>query len=254
MATLSARDVHAVLELVGEAHHAETLDGFRAGLLPAIRRVIACDWISYNEVRADGTVHAALIDPLPDAQVFAAWDRYARQNPIVAHYLETRDGRAYRFSDLITQAELHDLDLYRYVYGPMGVEYQLAVELPGPPDLTIGIALSRGEPDFTMRDRAVLDLARPHLIQAWRNVQLRAPAAALPAPALLHARLERLGLTRREAQILAMLMRGRSTASVAAELSISPRTLHKHAERIHQKLGVHTRAAAVASAWASVTG
>ncbi len=251
MAPLTASDVHAVLELVGEAHHAETLDQFRASLLPAIQRVIPCDWISYNEVGADGTIHAALIDPIPDARLYAEWDKYALQNPIVSYYQETRDGRAYRFSDFVTRDELHALELYQHVYGPMGVEYQLAVALPGPPDLTIGIALSNGARDFTMRDREVLDLARPHLIQAWRNVQLRAPA--LPVPEELRRRLTGLGLTAREAEILDQLMRGGSTASVAGQLGISPRTLHKHSERIRTKLGVHTRAEAVAAAWAAVT-
>ena len=37
----------------------------------------------------------------------------------------------------------------------------------------IGVALSRGGKDFTERDRRVLDLTRPHLIQAYRNAEVR---------------------------------------------------------------------------------
>lgn len=254
MAALPARDVHAVLELVGEIHHAESLDEFRAGVLPAVQRLVPCDWVSYNEVGADGTIHAVLVDPIPPAHLFPLWDRYALQNPIVAHYQRTSDGRAYRFSDFLTRAEYHALDLYQHVYKPLGVEHQVAIEMPSPADITIGIALSRKRRDFSQRDRDVLNLARPHLIQAWRNAQRRAPELARPTPVVPEPdRLRLLGMSRREAEVLQLLMQGSATADVAATLGISPRTVHKHSERIREKLGVHSRAAVVAAAWSSLS-
>ena len=48
------------------------------------------------------------------------------------------------------------------------------------------------------------------------------------------------------------MMRGRATAEIAAALAISPRTIHKHAERIYDKLGVHDRIAAVSAAWSAL--
>lgn len=254
MAALPARDVHAVLELVGEIHHAESLDEFRAGVLPAVKRLVPCEWVSYNEVGADGTIHAVLVDPIPPSHLFPLWDRYALQNPIVAFYQRTHDGRAYRFSDFLTRAEYHALELYQHVYGPLGVEYQVAIAMPSPPDLTIGIALSRKRGDFSQRDRDVLDLARPHLIQAWRNAQRRGPAAERPAVVPEPERLRLLGMSKREAEVLQLLMQGSATDDVAATLGISPRTVHKHSERIREKLGVHSRAAVVAAAWSSLSG
>lgn len=250
---LSTHDVLAVLEFVGDVHHAETLDDFRAALLPAVRHLVPCDWVSYNEVDADGTVHAALVQPGADPRLHAAWSRYALQNPIVAHYQQTRDGRAYRLSDFLTRDELHSLELYRYVYAPMGVEYQVAVALPSAPDITIGVALSRGDRDFTDRDRGVLDLARPHVIQAWRNARIGPARGRLSAEAI-RAHLCARGLSEREADVLQRFMAGASTAAVAAELQISTRTVHKHAERIHAKLGAGTRAEAIARAWTELVG
>ena len=55
--------------------------------------------------------------------------------------------------------------------------HQIAITLPSQPTLTIGIALS-DERRFTARDRELLDLARPHLVGAYRNAQLHAIAAA----------------------------------------------------------------------------
>jgi hypothetical protein len=42
--------------------------------------------------------------------------RHRHENPIAQHYARTRDGRAYRFSDLITRRELRALALYQQVY------------------------------------------------------------------------------------------------------------------------------------------
>ena len=49
------------------------------------------------------------------------------------------------------------------------------------------------------------------------------------------------GLTRREAEVLVSLARGRSNPQIADDLSISRKTVSSHLERIYTKLGVSTR-------------
>lgn len=173
MAELTSRDIRAVLDLVGEAHHADDLAMFREHVLPSIRTLVPADYASYNEVWEDGRVGATLVAPdLPD-WAYESWAVYAHQNPLVRHYRRTRDGRAYRFSDVIDRAEYQRLELYRLLYARLGVEYQVAVAMAAPPALVIGLVLSRGDQDFSERDRQLLNLARPHLIQAYRNVETR---------------------------------------------------------------------------------
>ena len=55
-------------------------------------------------------------------------------------------------------------------------------------------------------------------------------------------------LTPREREVLALLAEGRQQAEIAARLFITPRTVAKHIERILAKLGVHSRAQAIAVA------
>jgi DNA-binding response OmpR family regulator len=57
------------------------------------------------------------------------------------------------------------------------------------------------------------------------------------------------GLTSRELQVLHLLAEGRSQSEIAKELVISPKTVGTHLERILGKLGVHSRAQAVAVAY-----
>jgi DNA-binding CsgD family transcriptional regulator len=49
------------------------------------------------------------------------------------------------------------------------------------------------------------------------------------------------GLTRREAAVIVALARGRSNPQIAAELSISRKTVSAHLEHVYTKLGVSTR-------------
>jgi DNA-binding response OmpR family regulator/DNA-binding CsgD family transcriptional regulator len=57
---------------------------------------------------------------------------------------------------------------------------------------------------------------------------------------------DRLGLTRREAQVLLWLGKGKSNRDIATILGLSPRTVNKHLEQIFAKLGVENRTAAAA--------
>lgn len=71
----------------------------------------------------------------------------------------------------------------------------------------------------------------------------------------LHLRTRPLGpsvratLTRRESEVLRMLSQGLTQHEIAGRLSIKPKTVGTHIEHVLQKLGVHSRAQAVALAF-----
>jgi DNA-binding CsgD family transcriptional regulator len=58
----------------------------------------------------------------------------------------------------------------------------------------------------------------------------------------------KLGLSRREADVLLCIARGQSNAEIGASLRMSPRTAKKHLEHIFKKLSVKTRLAAAVKA------
>ena len=78
-------------------------------------------------------------------------------------------------------------------------------------------------------------LARVHNLLGRRHV---------PAARAIAAR-----LTRREFEVLRLLAAGRGPDEIARLLVISPKTVGAHVERIYVKLGVQTRAQAVAVAY-----
>jgi DNA-binding CsgD family transcriptional regulator len=59
-----------------------------------------------------------------------------------------------------------------------------------------------------------------------------------------------LGLTRRETEVLAWVVEGKTSAGIASILGMSRRSVEKHLEHIYPKLGVETRTAAAARALA----
>jgi len=58
-------------------------------------------------------------------------------------------------------------------------------------------------------------------------------------------------LTRREREVLQLLVAGKTDRAIAEELFIGTRTVESHVAHIFEKLGVHSRAAAAAAAVAA---
>jgi DNA-binding CsgD family transcriptional regulator len=252
-----------LIELIGGVVGLLDLDEFLPGLLQALRSAVPCDWISLNDLAPDPAQTAVLIEPEFPPEAHALYALHAFENPLVERYQRTSDGRAYRFSDVVTPEQLHATALFREFYAPLGLEYQIAFTLPHPPRRLLAVALSRASDDFSDAARDLLDAARPFLIQAYRNavehtgllkeieMRQRNPRLPLDDPALVDA-LGARGVTTREAEVLAWLATGRSNRAVAELLGVSERTVQKHVERCFRKLKVQTRRDAVAFAWSLI--
>jgi DNA-binding NarL/FixJ family response regulator len=70
----------------------------------------------------------------------------------------------------------------------------------------------------------------------------------LPDQASSRGGAERLGLTEREAEVLALLAEGRTNRQIGQELFITEKTASVHVSRILMKLGVSNRGEAAAAA------
>jgi DNA-binding CsgD family transcriptional regulator len=176
---VSDRDLRALLGLIETVNSARDPHAFRASVLPAVRELVPCAHAAYNEIDHRGGGAYALIDPEAhfEGDGEATLAELAPQNPLITHFAKTRDGRALQIADFLTEDEWRATDFYKLLLEPNGVLHQMAITLPSQPTLTIGIVLNDGR-KFAPRDRDLLDLARPHLVGAYRNAQLHAIAAA----------------------------------------------------------------------------
>ena len=114
-----------------------------------------------------------------------------------------------------------------------------------------GLCSWLGEPGSLVGAFVIVDLAarRPddHTERTGRH-QFRcgyarfAGRAARACSAELGVAPSRAGLTERELDVLRLLAAGRTKAQIAADLVISPSTVHTHTVHIYAKCGVSTRA------------
>lgn len=182
-------DIELVLELVGEAYNFEDLGEFRTGVIEVLNRVVPSDRIAYNEI-APGEALAVMI-PEHEYGLMPRFAALSHENPLIERIRRTGDGRPYRISDVVDQATFHATALYQEFYRPMKIETQVAFSLPSRPQLLVGIALTRERDDFSDREVQLLALARPHLMQAYRNAELR--GARIATLVALEAGLDTLG-------------------------------------------------------------
>lgn len=89
-----------------------------------------------------------------------------------------------------------------------------------------------GRARFTETEIGSMRIVKPHLANLYSNLsQSRAARKSRP----------RVPLSRREGEIADLLCEGVSPARIGSRLCISPRTVDKHIESIHRKLGVSSR-------------
>ncbi len=132
-----------------------------------------------------------------------------------------------RISDVTSAAAWRENPIYREVLRPQGLaRHTVAVAVTGgAPGAVSWYAFNRDR-DFASREVALLARVQPML--ALVHGRRRAPLG----PSAPTGR-----LTAREREVLAHLARGLTSAATARRLGISKRTVDKHVEHVHAKLG-----------------
>jgi DNA-binding CsgD family transcriptional regulator len=122
----------------------------------------------------------------------AAFAHWAYQHPLVDMHFLGFAPRATRLTDLLSRARWQRLEVYNDCYRQMGpVDWEIAVQIQRSPTTVKCVALQRVRPDFSERDRALLDVLAPHLRAAYARVQ--ASAEVQRRVALLEQGLEERG-------------------------------------------------------------
>jgi DNA-binding CsgD family transcriptional regulator len=182
LSALGPSDHAMILDVLDVVSRAVDVDEFATAMVRGVRAAVPCDVVTLNEVdpakdRVVFVAEPATWNPSPElSQILAA---LVAGHPLVRLFNETGDGSARKISDVWATGVFHQSDLYRRVYEPMGVEFQMSITLPAPLPVIVALALNREAADFGERDRVVLNTLRPHLAQMWRSARERSRLAAL---------------------------------------------------------------------------
>jgi DNA-binding CsgD family transcriptional regulator len=237
MEGLQDRDYRAALEFIEVAWALADERAFTDGTLAALNELIPSDVVAYDELdrlQRQG-LYSVVVGEEDDGEEEWFW-RIVDEHPLCRHQQAYLDFSANRLSDVIPRQRLVNSRVYAEWFRPLGIAAELEIGVARSRTHTCTFILDRATGDFSDRDRAVLELVRPHL-QRIREMSKLRRAVAHTDPAELNQ------LTPRETEIVELVAAGLTNAAIAERLWISPGTVKKHLENVYAKLGVGNRTA-----------
>ena len=146
-------------------------------------------------------------------------------------------GVAAKMSDFLTLRRFRGSGLHAAMCKPFGIDYVMKICLQTG-SAGANMVFDRGGRDFSERDRAVLELLGPHLaLIRRRNRQHAVGSRGNEATS---------SLTAREREVVDLVAQGWTNGEIGAALFISTGTVRKHLDNVYAKLGVRSRAQAIA--------
>ncbi len=181
MARLKQSDLHAfskALTVLYADSQAGTLPG---RILTTLRRLFDCEFAGFAllDLRRAHWHFSEISPAVREWPGTAIYRRYLRDDPVASHVLRTRDPAAFKMSDFWSLREYRASKLYAEVFRPVGCDRRMGFVVLGASPVNLATALNRQGRDFTEEERALLDLLRPHLIQA--NAQAHTDQLAVAA-------------------------------------------------------------------------
>jgi hypothetical protein len=184
--TVSEKDLRTLLGIVNDHRSDLPEAGLPWSLLTDLMDQIRCDALAFFAIDSSRKASSFSQDVLPpddgdDERVF--WDNYWVCDPCCYPDRSGDLRSVVKVSDFYSARQWHSAGMYCDLAQRWGLEHELLLFLPaGPgsaagPGQTVRLIFYR-EPglDFSERDRALLQLLRPHLHQAY----LDADGAAMP--------------------------------------------------------------------------
>ena len=151
------------------------LDAFPRHVFAAVTPLVRCDFFSYNEFDGDGTLKVVHCEPgLPAAAtdfLTAIGPDFSREHPTVSYVSQTGAPQPFKITDFTSQRQWRQTRLYNEFYEPLECEYQMAFASPLP-EGQMALAFNSASRDYSEEDRQLLELLRPHLMQAHVNAQI----------------------------------------------------------------------------------
>jgi len=246
MTALTESDYRGALDVLRIAHEVDDGVPFSGDVLAALRRLIPSAIVTSQEW--DPALGYRLVvdgaDRADFGPVWSLYDHVIDQDPFPARPQGVARrvaplGVACRFSDVLTLRQFRRLDLHAEICRPLGINHVMKLFFAVGETGAGYVVLDSQRRAFSDRDRAVLDVLAPHLAlirqrhRRLADASLETVGAAAP-------------LSPREREILRLVASGMTNREIAACLFIAPGTVRKHLDNIYAKLGVRSRAQAVA--------
>lgn len=269
MEQLKQSDFMRLMECLGHIYACTDAGAFAARVLSILPQVIPTDQVTFDQIDpvTMRITHAATPFTAPP-EMLPIFEMHMHEHPWIgrlyprerrgspsAKQLKRKGtpllGAALKMSDALSDGQFRRLGLYNEFYRHFRIEYQMVIPLIIDSRTLIGITFNRDRRDFSEKERLILNILGPHIVQAYRNAQavtsLAVRAAGLQEASGTGVRAPMrpgTAMTPREREVLHYVAMGKTNIEVAMILGIAPSTVKTHLERIYEKLGVYNRTAA----------
>jgi DNA-binding CsgD family transcriptional regulator len=171
---LTQREARSVLDALQELAAARDLATFCARAAAVLPRLVPCELGTYNDLDLESRSVAWTVNEsdrlFPGAiEIFQGC---LHENPYLPYRRRTRDAGVVRLSDLVSERRFRATGLYNEFYRPLRLHHSMAGALWLDRRKLVALAVYRGRPDFSERERRCLAAVRSHLTQVYRSVQL----------------------------------------------------------------------------------
>jgi DNA-binding CsgD family transcriptional regulator len=239
--TVTERDLRRMLDVIDLGRQAGPDELFPRELMHALTGLIPADAVSFQISRpldrvvvATEELTEALIDPgdgWEDLFWRSYWDVGVCSRPQVTGDYES----VWMISDYLSRREFAGSIVGEW-FRVIGARTEISLPFPvrGTEDRRL-LLFRTTDQDFTERDRLLLRMLRPHFVEIHRDLERR--RTRIPQ------------LTDRQLQLLHLVAEGHTNTQIAHRLFVAEGTVRKHLENIYERLGVTSRAAAVATAF-----
>ena len=178
LVALKEKDYQRLLAFVSTINALGDFDeqNFPGQLVSSLSNLIQADSVSYNHFAADFTIKQCVWSPedpvMPNSKQTAVLQSLIEHHPLAGYFQRSGFSPSIKLSDQCSQKAFRENALYRELYRPLGVEYQLYGALSLDDQDLLVIAYNLGHKDFSLRQKTLLHAAMPHINHCMENRRL----------------------------------------------------------------------------------
>lgn len=194
---LLSRDLGSILRVLPQLYAPAPPEKFPQIAMSIVGELMPAPYISYDEVDPSrGVVLNELSrePPMPYEEFVAGWEQHVDEHPCIRYAKAGGPDPVVSISDFLTLREFKETGLYHACFKPGGMQHQVALNIPAVRRV-VGMGITR-DVNFTDRERAIIEVLRPHIAQARANTFFFASNGSPVSPDELILKLDQDGSVR----------------------------------------------------------
>lgn len=250
---LETREWETLNEIVAALYGIKNSEAMGQAFLTRLMQLIDFDFADFNlakekEEKGKGEkdiwlqepVTVSIFDKAREQSFAKLYEMQYYKNDYVSWIFAQPKSMVYRESDLISESIRKESSFYKDYLAEYDLGSVAGVSIISAGRLMGAVTLYKSEKkgDFSGRDIYILQQLLPHLQNVLESHQKQEEQNQQEVRRLLKYRY---GITKKETEVIHLILQGKSNAGIAADMGISPNTAKSHISSIFGKLEVKSR-------------